>query len=52
MGYLNTWSAVKHFIKQNGYNPVDELKPEIEKHWGKEDVKQVKFPVLLRIGKV
>ncbi len=23
IGYLNTWSAVKHFIKQNGFNPVD-----------------------------
>ncbi|MDT3402455.1 class I SAM-dependent methyltransferase [Mucilaginibacter terrae] len=52
MGYLNTWSAVKHFIKQNGYNPVDELKLEIEKHWGNDDFKRVKFPVLLRIGKV
>ncbi|WP_317163583.1 class I SAM-dependent methyltransferase [Mucilaginibacter aquatilis] len=52
IGYLNTWSAVKHFIKQNDYNPVDELKPEIKKLWGGNDTRQIKFPVLLRIGNV
>ncbi|MGV3504734.1 MAG: class I SAM-dependent methyltransferase [Adhaeribacter sp.] len=52
IGYLNTWSAVKHFIKQNGYNPVDKLQPEIEKHWNKEEEKEVRFPLLLRIGKI
>ena len=51
-GYLNTWSAVKHFVKQNGYNPVGELQIEIEKHWGSEEEKEVAFPLLLRVGKV
>ena len=34
MGYLNTWSAVKHFISQNGYNPVEALQKELALIWG------------------
>jgi ubiquinone/menaquinone biosynthesis C-methylase UbiE len=52
IGYLNTWSAVKHFIKQNGFNPVDKLQSEIEKFWDNEQIKQVRFPLLLRIGRI
>jgi ubiquinone/menaquinone biosynthesis C-methylase UbiE len=52
IGYLNTWSAVKHFIKQNGYNPIDKLQSEIEQLWNNEQTKQVHFPLLLRIGRI
>lgn len=52
IGYLNTWSAVKHFIKQNGYNPVEELAKEITPHWPDSTSKEVYFPLLLRIGKI
>lgn len=52
IGYLNTWSAVKHFIKRNGYNPIDKLQSQIEKYWHKDDVKEVTFPLLLRIGEI
>lgn len=52
IGYLNTWSAVKHFIKQNNFNPIDKLQKEIEQLWGNEQTKEVRFPLLLRIGRV
>jgi trans-aconitate methyltransferase len=52
IGYLNTWSAVKHFIKQNAYNPVEKLQSEIELLWGKEQTQHVRFPLLLRIGQI
>ncbi len=52
IGYLNTWSAVTHFIKQNGYNPVDKLQDQIAQHWGGEQTREVKFPLLLRIGHI
>lgn len=52
IGYLNTWSAVKHFIKQNGYNPIDRLQNELEQHWGEIQTREVRFPLLLRIGQV
>ena len=52
IGYLNTWSATKHFIKQEGYNPVDQLQNEIAQHWGKGRIREVKFPLLLRLGQI
>jgi ubiquinone/menaquinone biosynthesis C-methylase UbiE len=52
IGYLNTWSAVKHFIKYNNYNPINDLQREIEKLWDNNSVKEVCFPLLLRIGKI
>lgn len=52
IGYLNTWSAVKHFTDENGENPVDQIAGDLSRHWGKEKVKSVQFPLLLRVGKV
>lgn len=52
IGYLNTWSAVKHFIKKNNYNPIDILQKDIEQHWSNELTKEVHFPLLLRIGRI
>lgn len=52
IGYLNTWSAVTHFIRQNNYNPVDALQTEIQKHWNKDTTKEITFPLLLRIGRL
>ncbi len=52
MGYLNTWSAVKHFIKSNRYNPVDDLQTRMEKVWERGEAKAVKFPLLLRMGEL
>lgn len=49
IGYLNTWSAVQHYIKDKGVNPLDMVKPDLEKLWEKGG-KEVVFPLLLRIG--
>lgn len=50
-GYLDTWSAVQHYIKKNNTNPVDIIRSELKASWEKSD-KKVYFPVLLRIGKL
>lgn len=50
LGYLNTWSAVQHYIKNKGENPIDLVKPELEGLWG-EGEKEVVFPLLLRVGR-
>ncbi|WP_256006861.1 class I SAM-dependent methyltransferase [Pedobacter deserti] len=52
IGYLNTWSAVKHYIKANHVNPVDRLQMDIKKHWKTGETKTIRFPLLLRLGKV
>lgn len=51
IGYLNTWSAVQHYIKANNQNPVEQIKEQLDDVWGSADKKIVAFPTLLRIGK-
>ena len=50
LGYLNTWSAVQHYIRSNSVNPVDLVKSDLEQLWGDRG-REVVFPLLLRIGK-
>ncbi|RDI05783.1 class I SAM-dependent methyltransferase [Flavobacterium sp. AG291] len=50
-GYLETWSAVQHYIKQNGTNPVDIIRDKLKEYWENGD-KKVTFPLLLRIGTI
>lgn len=52
VGYLETWSAVKHYEKQNGQNPVGQILPALRKAWGDADTRSGHFPVLLRIARI
>lgn len=49
-GYLKTWSAVKHYEKQQGENPVDLILPDLKSAFGREG--EVIFPILFRLGQV
>lgn len=51
IGYLETWSAVKHYTDKVGNNPVSDIKKALKISWEKSD-KKVTFPLLLRIGKL
>jgi ubiquinone/menaquinone biosynthesis C-methylase UbiE len=51
IGYVETWSAVQHYIKVNNQNPVDLVFKDLQQTWGINTAKTVKFPILLRIGK-
>jgi ubiquinone/menaquinone biosynthesis C-methylase UbiE len=51
-GYLNTWSAIKKFIKVNDYNPVSALIEDIKKFWGDKASIPFDFPLALRIGRL
>ncbi|MBX2843948.1 MAG: class I SAM-dependent methyltransferase [Flammeovirgaceae bacterium] len=51
IGYLNTWSSVKHYIKQNGENPVNFIEDELKANWGEAPEIRVVFPIVLRVGK-
>jgi len=51
IGYLNTWSALQHYKKANDRNPLEYLFTELKEAWGNDAVKDVHFPILLRIGK-
>lgn len=48
-GYLNTWSAVQHYIKKNNSNPVPGLIKTIREKAGNTPL-EVTFPVFMRMG--
>ena len=50
LGYLRTWSAVKHFQKENNQDPVCLIEAELKKAFGKKN--KVTFPILMRMGRI
>lgn len=50
-GFLNTWSAVQHYISKFGNNPVDEVRKHLETVWPSQQINTVHFPLLLRVGR-
>ena len=51
IGYLNTWSSLQHYKKANDRNPLEYMFTELKEAWGNDAIKDVHFPILLRIGK-
>jgi ubiquinone/menaquinone biosynthesis C-methylase UbiE len=51
-GYLNSWSAVQHFIRKEGFNPVDNLMQEMRGIWSEGETQTVRFPVFLKLAKI
>lgn len=51
-GYLNTWSAVQHYIKATGANPIGLIREDLFNAWGETSRKTVHFPILTRIGHI
>jgi len=51
-GYFNSWSAVQKIKKTDGINPVDHWMEELKSKWPKNEVKEVTFPIFLRLGKI
>lgn len=52
IGYINTWSAVQHYIRNNNENPTRSIARELEKNWGEKDRVEVTFNLLTRVGKL
>lgn len=52
IGYLNTWSAVKEFLKQTQQNPVALIFNELQNAWGEaKKVHEVTWPLHLLAGR-
>lgn len=51
-GYLNTWSSAGHFKAKHGHSPVDLIAEQLEKHWKSNELKEVIFPIFMRIGRI
>ena len=52
IGYIGTWSAVKHFEKQNQKDPVDLIREPLLHAWGSATTRAVDFPILLRVARI
>jgi ubiquinone/menaquinone biosynthesis C-methylase UbiE len=48
-GYLNSWSAVQHFIRKEGYNPVDDFMVSLRPFWQEGAFYEMVFPVYLKM---
>lgn len=50
LGYLRTWSATKHYEKENKQDPVSLIESDLRKYFGKQN--KIVFPILFRMGKI
>lgn len=50
IGYLKTWSAVKHYENDKGVNPVEIIKNELRQAYGERG--KIHYPILFRLGKL
>lgn len=51
-GFLNTWSAIPVFIEKYRYDPIPEFKRKLKEAWGTPEIKEIIFPLYLKIGYV
>ncbi|WP_113651175.1 class I SAM-dependent methyltransferase [Pedobacter namyangjuensis] len=50
VGYLETWSALQHYIKAKDENPITLVYNDLKQAWGKADTYKIHFPLLLKVG--
>ena len=50
VGYIGTWSAVKHYTKQHNENPVSFIEYKLKNAWGDTATHSFTFQILLRVG--
>ena len=51
-GYLRTWSALQKYLKTHRVENLEPYFREIEKAWGKEPVRELSWPLNLRVWKI
>lgn len=50
LSYLQTWSAVEHYIRKKNCNPVEELEKKLQEYWPAAETKLIEFPLFMRVG--
>lgn len=51
-GYLSSWSATQTFTKMRGTDPVAPFTEQLLEHWNPGDLKEVTFPLFLKLGRI
>jgi SAM-dependent methyltransferase len=52
IGYLRTWSGVRHYIEKEKRDPVGLILDNIKKAWGSTETLEIRWPVHVRAGYV
>jgi SAM-dependent methyltransferase len=53
LGYVDTWSPVRIYRREQGRDPLDELGPRLAEAWGDpQRVRRARFPLRFRVGRV
>lgn len=52
LGYLDSWSSVQNYITATGINPVDELENQLQPLWPSDTIRNIRFRIFARIGKI
>ena len=52
LGYLNSWSAVAHYKKDQNINPVEIIREDLKNAWGNLSTRPVTFPIISKLGYV
>ncbi len=50
LGFLNSWSAVQHYRRERGSDPLALIGEALQEAWGATGALEVRFPLLLRVG--
>jgi SAM-dependent methyltransferase len=51
VGFLQSWSATQRFLEENGYSPVDDMRPALAEAWDQPGERQVRWSVFVRVGR-
>lgn len=52
LGYLRTWSGVKHYERATGVDPVSLVEQELAAAWGDAPARESRWPVHMRAGRI
>lgn len=50
LGYLRTWSAVQHYVRERGEHPVGLIESDLQQAWAGAAERAIRFPLLLRVA--
>jgi SAM-dependent methyltransferase len=53
LDYVRTWSACRHYLLEEGSDPTDEIRVELEAAWGDPgQEREVVWPLHLKVGRI
>ena len=50
IGYLRTWSGVRHYVEKEKKDPTDLILADLKNAWGAQEKLEVRWPVHVRAG--